>query len=74
VPAEAETREVVAIASVVVALAIVTVAEFVWAGELLSLTPTVKLKDPLAVGVPDISPVGERASPGGGWPELMVQL
>jgi hypothetical protein len=74
VPADAEAREVVVIASVVAALAIATVAEFVWAGELLSLTTTVKLKVPLAVGVPDITPAEERENPGGNWPELIVQM
>lgn len=64
----------VVMASAVDALAMVTVAEFVWTGALLSLTTTVKLKVPLTVGVPDIAPTGERASPGGNWPELMVQL
>jgi hypothetical protein len=48
-------------ASAVDALAMVTVAEFVWTGALLSLTTTVKLKVPLTVGVPDIAPTGERA-------------
>jgi hypothetical protein len=61
-------------ASVVAALAIVTVAEFVWTGELLSLTTTVKLKGPFVVGVPDITPAGNSANPGGNWPELTVQL
>jgi hypothetical protein len=74
VPADAETSEVVVIVSGVAALAMVTVAEFVWIGELLSLTATVKLKVPLAVGVPAITPAGERANPGGNWPELTVQL
>ena len=38
-----------------------------------SVTCTVKLKVPLFVGVPEITPLVERFNPGGNAPELFVQ-
>jgi hypothetical protein len=54
------------------AIAIVSATDFVWAGLPLSLTVTVKLDVPLAVGVPEIAPVeAARLSPVGSVPELV---
>jgi hypothetical protein len=44
--------------------------DLVWTGLLLSLTVAVKVKVPLAVGVPEISPLlADNASPAGRLPE-----
>lgn len=53
---------------------IVRETELVWIGELLSLTVAVKVEAPLAVAVPEITPVeGEIDSPAGNCPELIDQ-
>jgi hypothetical protein len=44
-------------------------ADAVCAGEELSVTATVKLEVPLAVGVPEITPALDRLSPVGRLPE-----
>jgi hypothetical protein len=50
-------------------------ADFVWTGELLSLTVAVKLDVPLVVGVPEIMPVvAARVSPAGRLPEVIDQV
>ena len=46
----------------------------VCAGELESVTFTVKLLDPTAVGVPLIAPLEARVNPLGKVPELTTQL
>ena len=47
-------------------------ADGVWAGLLLSLTVALKLDVPLAVGVPEITPVvAARLSPAGRLPEVI---
>jgi hypothetical protein len=43
-------------------------------GLLLSVTVAIKLATPLAVGVPVIAPVVERASPAGRLPEVTAHL
>ena len=49
-------------------------AVFVWAGFPASLTFAVKLKVPLAVGVPEMMPVaGDRLSPAGRLPDVIDQ-
>jgi hypothetical protein len=45
-----------------------------WAGLLLSLTVAEKAEVPLAVVVPEITPVGDRAKPAGRLPEPTDQL
>jgi hypothetical protein len=45
-----------------------------FAGELESVTFKVKLKVPVALGVPEITPVGEMVKLVGSVPELMVQV
>jgi hypothetical protein len=45
-----------------------------WAGELESITLTVKLLDPAAVGVPLIVPLEAKVKPEGKLPELTTQL
>jgi hypothetical protein len=45
------------------------------AGLLLSVANTVKLEDPLAVGMPDIVPVeGVRVKPAGSLPEAIAHV
>jgi len=44
--------------------------DLVSAGVLLSVTVAVKLLVPLAVGVPEIAPVGERVRPAGRLPAV----
>jgi hypothetical protein len=39
-------------------------------GNPLSCTPTAKLEVPLAVGVPEITPLGDNVSPAGKLPEI----
>ncbi len=57
------------------AVTIVSAADAVCVGELLSVTVTVKLEVPLAAGVPEITPVdAESASPAGRLPEVTDQL
>ena len=52
-----------------------TAADAVWAGLLLSVTLTVKLDVPSAVGVPEITPVdADSVNPAGSFPELIDQL
>jgi hypothetical protein len=49
--------------------------DFVWTGLLLSLTATVKLNVPLAVGVPEITPLLEPSvNPAGRFPALIDQV
>ena len=63
------------IASVVGLTRIAAVADLVCAGLLLSVTVTVKVEDPLAVGVPEIIPVDDaRVTPAGRLPELIDQV
>lgn len=51
---------------------IANAADFVWAGRLLSLAVTVKLNDPLADGVPEITPVAAvNVNPAGRLPEVI---
>ncbi len=52
---------------------ILTEADAVPAGDELSLTLGVKVKVPALVGVPEIAPLLERDTPGGNWPDWMVQ-
>jgi hypothetical protein len=57
------------------ATTIVVVAEVTWAGLLLSVTASVKVEVPLAVGTPEIAPVdSERVSPGGSLPEITAHV
>ncbi len=50
-------------------------ADWVCAGLLLSVTVTVKLEVPLAVGVPEMMPVdGDRLRPAGRVPEVIDQV
>ena len=49
-------------------------ADFVCAGLPASVTVAVKLVVPLAVGVPEIAPPGERTSPAGRLPAVMDQV
>jgi hypothetical protein len=56
------------------ATTMVTVADAVWVGTLLSLTVAVKIAVPLAAGVPESEPVDERIRPAGRLPEEMVHL
>jgi hypothetical protein len=44
------------------------------AGELESVTRTVKLEVPVAVGVPEIVPAAERVKPVGKDPEVRLQV
>jgi hypothetical protein len=75
VPAVPGCSEEEAIASGDPVDAIDNIANLVWIGELLSLTVTVKFDVPVAVGVPEITPVdGERVKPAGRAPELIDQL
>lgn len=46
----------------------------VWAGLPASLTVTPMEKLPLAVGVPETTPLGARVSPAGRAPEVSVQV
>jgi hypothetical protein len=63
------------IASGATAITIDIAADFVCTGEPLSFTVTVKLEVPVAVGVPEITPVDEaRVKPAGRAPELIDQL
>jgi hypothetical protein len=63
------------IASGATAVTIDIAADFVWVGELLSFTVTVKLEAVVAVGVPEITPVDvARVKPAGSAPELIDQL
>jgi hypothetical protein len=49
------------------------VADAVWGfGEELSVALTVKVKEPVVVGVPAIAPVDARVSPPGSDPELKL--
>ena len=50
-------------------------ADLVWIGELLSLTLAVKLPVPIAVGVPEMTPVtAEIERPAGRLPEAIDQV
>lgn len=51
-----------------------TGADVVCTGLPLSLTAAVKVVTPLAFGVPEIAPVGVRASPAGSWPDAIDHL
>jgi hypothetical protein len=63
------------IVSCVDAMVMVRGTDFVWTGLLLSLTVAVKLKVPLAVGVPEITPLPPaNASPAGRLPEVIDQV
>jgi hypothetical protein len=57
------------IASGPAAVAIVNPADCFWAGELLSLTVTVKVDVPFVVGVPEMTPAAEMERPTGSCPE-----
>ena len=60
------------IASVVAPITIEVEADFVCAGLPLSVTVTVKFEVPLAVGIPEITPVaGARANPAGRVPVVI---
>ena len=62
----------VAVVAVAAATAIVSDTDCDSTGELLSLTVTVKLEEPLEVGLPEIVPVvGENERPAGICPELI---
>ena len=50
------------------------VADFVCAGLAESATVTVKLKDPLTAGVPEMVPLAARLTPAGRLPEVNAQL
>ena len=57
------------------ATVIEVVADFVWTGLPLSLTAAVKLDVPVAVGVPEITPVvAARVRPAGRLPEAIDQV
>jgi hypothetical protein len=54
---------------------IAVLADVVWAGLLLSFTAAMKVEVPLAVGVPEITPVDSaRVSPAGNAPEAIDHL
>ena len=56
-------------------VATVKATDFVWVGELLSLTVAVKLDVPPEVGVPEIVPVlAEIDKPAGSWPDVIDQV
>jgi hypothetical protein len=75
VPTVTEGSEGEASVSVVGLTRIAAVADLVCAGLLLSVTVTVKVEDPLAVGVPAIIPVDDaRVTPAGRLPELIDQV
>jgi hypothetical protein len=49
--------------------------DLVWTGLLLSRTAAVKVNVPLAVGVPEITPLlADKANPAGRLPELIDQV
>jgi hypothetical protein len=63
------------IVSDVAAMVIDIAVERVWTGLLLSLTLAVKVNVPLAVGVPEISPLlAASVNPAGRLPELIDQV
>jgi hypothetical protein len=66
-------NEVVEIFSGVAENVIVSLADCVCTGLLLSCTLTVKVDEVPLVGVPEISPVEERVSPAGRLPALTDQ-
>ena len=62
-------------AGVAAATTMEVAADFVWTGELLSLTVAVKLDVPLVVGVPEMMPVvAARVSPAGRLPDVIDQV
>jgi len=61
----------------VTAVATVRLSDFVavcGVGVVASVTLAVKLKEPEAVGVPEMAPAEESVRPAGKAPELMLQL
>jgi hypothetical protein len=63
------------IASKVGAMVMDVAADFVCTGLLLSLTVTVKLKVPVAVGVPEMTPLPPASvNPAGRLPEVIDQV
>jgi hypothetical protein len=76
VPPSGRTYHVVpAVGGGAAAKVIVETADFVCTGALLSVTVTVKVDIPLAVGVPEIVPVADPSvSPAGRLPEVMDQV
>jgi len=75
VPDVPEANDEVEIASCVDAIAMDSEVDLVCTGLLLSLTLTVNVKDPLAVGFPEITPVAPaNVSPAGRLPEVMDHL
>lgn len=67
-----EGREELVIARVGEATISDRLTDLDWTGELVSLTDAVKLKVPLAVGVPEIKPVdAARLKPAGREPEVI---
>jgi hypothetical protein len=71
--AESSVEEVMVRGLAVVA--IVKATDFVWDGELLSLTVAVKLDVPLEEGVPEIVPVvAVIERPAGSCPDVMDQV
>jgi hypothetical protein len=73
-PTVAELSAGVAMVSGVDATEIVTGADVVCIGLLLSLTAAVKVATPLVVGVPEMAPVDARLSPAGRLPEATDHL
>ena len=59
--------------SLLAATVIESVVDCVCSGLLLSVTRTVKLDVPLAVGVPEITPPLESVSPAGSVPDASTQ-
>ncbi len=53
---------------------IVIPTDLVWEGLPLSVTVVVKLKVPLPVGVPEMTPVDDRLRPAGRLPEAIDQV
>jgi hypothetical protein len=77
VPACTEGTETVVICSAVTAAATARVNDLLAVcavGFVESVTLAVKLKEPDAVGVPEIVPADDNVSPPGSAPELMLQL
>jgi len=72
VPSVPDTRDDVVIVNAFGAMVIDRVADFVWTGLLLSVAVAVNENVPLAVGVPEITPLPDaNASPAGRLPEVI---
>jgi hypothetical protein len=75
VPEGSVEEVIVSVATEATATTIDIAADFVWTGLLLSLTATVNLNVPLAVGVPEIAPLlADKLRPAGRLPERIDQV